>query len=92
MSGGHRKTGPKKKHAVPQGHRTVSMKLSTSVYERWCEFKVRRKLKTNDATAEYFLNLTEAFDEYPLPGYIMRACLTIQLLVKFLSQSLNSEA
>ena len=92
MSGGHRKTGPKKQHAVPQSQRTVSVRLSTSVYERWCKFKVRKKLKTNDDVMEYFLNLTEAFDEQLLPGYIIRACLTTQLLVQYLSRSLNSEA
>ena len=69
MSGGQRKgTGPKRKHAVPQSHRTVSIRLSTHVYDRWCECKVRMNLKTNDDTADYFLNLAEAFDEQ-LPRY-----------------------
>ena len=70
MSGGQRKgAGRKKKYAVAQSYRTVSLKLSTSLYEQWSDLKVRMKFKMNDDTAEYLLNLTQTFDEQPLPRY-----------------------
>lgn len=68
MSGS--RSGPKKRYAVPQSHRTVSLRLSTHLYDRWREYKLRMKLKTNDDTAEYLLNLAEAVDEQDVPGYV----------------------
>ena len=68
MSG--RRSGPKKKYSVSQSHRTVSLRLSTHLYDRWCALKCRMKLKTNDITGEYLLNLADTVDMQESPRYI----------------------
>ena len=65
-SGGSRRgAGRKRKFDVAQGQRTVAIRLETSIYERWVEFKNRIQLKTNCAVVEYLLNVADAFDEQP---------------------------
>ena len=48
---------------------TVSMRLSSRIYNRWCEYKLSMRLATNDDTAEYLLNVADAFDEQDLSRY-----------------------
>ena len=63
--GSRRGTRSKRKFDVAQGQRTVAIRLETSMYERWVEFKNHVQLKTNCAVAQYLLNVADAFDEQP---------------------------
>ena len=63
--GSRRDAGRKRKFDVAQRQRTVTIRLETSIYERWVEFKNRVQLKMNCAVAEYLLNIVDAFDEQP---------------------------
>ena len=64
-SGVRKGAGRKRNFDVSQEKRTVVIRLDSSIYERWIEFKNRTGLKTNSAVAEYLLNLAESFDEEP---------------------------
>ena len=68
MRGCH--SGPKKKYSVSQSHRTMSLRLSTHLYDHLCVCKCQMKLKTNKITVEYLLNLMDTVDMQESPRYM----------------------
>ena len=64
--GTRRGAGRKRKRSSIQAARTTSLRIDSDLYGRLCEFKTRIHLSTNNAVAEYLLNLSDAYDQDPL--------------------------